>query len=129
MRVNPVSSAEQLDLNFGDAQSRQERESKPKDPGKAAVINMSDEAKKAIAEVGKIGKEVRSEPKYTGKAYSDTGPKTGSTSGGFGGTGSIGTGKMNRDITKNYKAGGSVSSASKRADGCAVKGKTRGKMV
>jgi hypothetical protein len=28
-----------------------------------------------------------------------------------------------------YKSGGSVSSASKRADGCAVKGKTRGRMV
>ena len=30
---------------------------------------------------------------------------------------------------KKYASGGSVSSASKRADGCAVKGKTRGKMV
>ena len=29
----------------------------------------------------------------------------------------------------SYKSGGSVSSASKRADGCAIKGKTRGKMV
>ena len=28
-----------------------------------------------------------------------------------------------------YKSGGKVSSASKRADGCAIKGKTRGKMV
>jgi hypothetical protein len=28
-----------------------------------------------------------------------------------------------------FKKGGSVSSASKRADGCAIKGKTRGKMV
>ena len=28
-----------------------------------------------------------------------------------------------------YKKGGSVSSASKRADGCAMKGKTRGRMV
>ena len=28
-----------------------------------------------------------------------------------------------------FKAGGKVSSASKRADGCAVKGKTRGRMV
>jgi len=28
-----------------------------------------------------------------------------------------------------FKAGGSVSSASKRADGCATKGKTRGRMV
>jgi len=30
---------------------------------------------------------------------------------------------------KMFAAGGSVSSASKRADGCAVKGKTRGMMV
>ena len=30
---------------------------------------------------------------------------------------------------KKYAFGGSVSSASKRADGCAVKGKTRGKFV
>ena len=37
--------------------------------------------------------------------------------------------KLNRDITKNYKAGGKVSSASKRADGCAVKGKTKGKVL
>jgi hypothetical protein len=37
--------------------------------------------------------------------------------------------KVNRDITKNYKKGGKISSASKRADGCAVKGKTKGRMV
>ena len=30
---------------------------------------------------------------------------------------------------KSYAKGGSVSSASKRADGCATKGKTRGRMV
>jgi hypothetical protein len=29
----------------------------------------------------------------------------------------------------SYKSGGSVSSASKRADGCATKGKTKGRMV
>lgn len=34
-------------------------------------------------------------------------------------------------VTKRFKKGGKVktSSASKRADGCAVKGKTRGKMI
>ncbi len=37
--------------------------------------------------------------------------------------------KSNRDITKNYKFGGKVSSASSRADGCAIKGKTKGRMV
>jgi hypothetical protein len=30
---------------------------------------------------------------------------------------------------KGYAKGGKVSSASKRADGCAIKGKTKGKMV
>ena len=30
---------------------------------------------------------------------------------------------------KSYKSGGKVSSASKRADGCAIKGKTKGTMV
>lgn len=33
------------------------------------------------------------------------------------------------DEEKSYKSGGSVSSASKRADGCAVKGKTKGRIV
>ena len=36
-------------------------------------------------------------------------------------------GKMKRK--PGYKKGGSVSSASKRADGCIVKGKTKGKFV
>ena len=46
--------------------------------------------------------------------------------GGGGGGGSIGgMPKMNRDITKNYKKGGTVKSASARADGCCIKGKTR----
>ena len=42
-----------------------------------------------------------------------------------GGGGGGGMPKLNRDITKNMKAGGKVSSASKRADGCAIRGKTR----
>ena len=33
--------------------------------------------------------------------------------------------KSNRDITKNYKSGGKVKSASSRADGIAIRGKTR----
>lgn len=37
--------------------------------------------------------------------------------------------RMNEDYDDSYKKGGQVSSASKRADGCAQRGKTRGKMV
>jgi hypothetical protein len=44
---------------------------------------------------------------------------------GGGGGGGMGTGKMNRDITKNYKKGGKVKSASARADGCCIRGKTK----
>ena len=55
-------------------------------------------------------------------------PKGGARSGGGGG-GGMGTGKMNRDISKNMKSGGKVSSASKRADGCAIKGKTKGRII
>ena len=65
-------------------------------------------------------------PKSTPKLYSDLGPRTsGSGSGDFG----SGIQKMNKDIKRNYKSGGTVSSASKRADGCAVKGKTKGKVL
>jgi hypothetical protein len=42
-----------------------------------------------------------------------------------GGGGGMGTGKMNRDITKAYKSGGKAKSASARADGCCIRGKTR----
>jgi hypothetical protein len=39
-------------------------------------------------------------------------------------------GKVGMGMTKNkYKKGGKVSSCSKRADGCAVKGKTKGRMI
>ena len=63
--------------------------------------------------------------------FSDAGDTQGLTKVGRGrvaggGGGSAGIPKSNRDITKNYKAGGM---ASKRADGCAVKGKTKGRMI
>ena len=58
-----------------------------------------------------------------------TPPQFKATVGGGGGGGGGGMPKVNRDITKNYKKGGKISSASKRADGCAVKGKTKGRMV
>ena len=51
----------------------------------------------------------------------------GEPKGGGGGGGAMP--KSNRDITKNMKSGGKVSSASKRADGCAMRGKTKGRMV
>jgi hypothetical protein len=40
-----------------------------------------------------------------------------------------GSGKESLSKERAYKKGGMVSSASKRADGCAVRGKTKGRMV
>jgi len=37
--------------------------------------------------------------------------------------------KLKRDLGVKKAKGGMVSSASKRADGCAVKGKTKGRMI
>ena len=46
-----------------------------------------------------------------------------------GGGGGSGTPKVGAKRTPEFKKGGKVSSASSRADGCAVKGKTKGRMV
>jgi hypothetical protein len=40
-----------------------------------------------------------------------------------------GTGEKTNPMGDTYKKGGSVGSASKRADGCATKGKTKGRFV
>jgi hypothetical protein len=44
---------------------------------------------------------------------------------GGGGGGGVPSDKMDKMKKMNYKSGGKVSSASKRADGCAIRGKTR----
>jgi hypothetical protein len=46
-----------------------------------------------------------------------------------GGGGGAGIPKVGPKRTPEFKKGGKVSSASKRADGCAIKGKTRGRIV
>ena len=86
-------------------------------------------AEKAKAEISRMAEEhkakVESErPRTYTERLQDMGrlPKP---SGGGTSSGGMGTGKMNRDITKNYKKGGAVKSASARADGCAIRGKTK----
>jgi hypothetical protein len=86
-------------------------------------------AEKAKAEISRIAEEYNAKlekerPRTYTERLQDMGrlPKP---SGGGSGNGGMGTGKMGRDITKNYKIGGKVSSASKRADGCCIRGKTK----
>jgi hypothetical protein len=86
---------------------------------------------KAKADISKMAEEQRAKveaerPRTYTERLQDMGrlPKGGGGGGGMGGN------KLsNRDLTKAYKKGGKISSASKRADGCCIKGKTKGKMV
>ena len=66
--------------------------------------------------------------KASGEGFKENKLELGGSRSSGGGSGG-GIPKSNRDLTKNYKKGGNVSTASKRADGCCIKGKTRGRMV
>ena len=72
--------------------------------------------------------------KYTTELASEKPKATAKTESRFSASKAIGAAPAKKApgfMTKSmgFKKGGSVSSASKRADGCAVKGKTRGRMV
>ena len=132
---DPIKAMEmmnQLNLGGGDepaAKARSRANDKEANPETAKKFDSAME--KAKAEIRQIAEEQKAKteaerPRTYTERLQDMGrlPKP---SGGGGGGG--GMPKLNRDITKNMKKGGTVSSASKRADGCAVKGKTRGKIV
>ena len=137
--VKPSSPAAQLDLDLGKEESRPKEQPKPRNPGKAAIVELSDEAltereaqknldkiksNKAKYDAGQMAEQSRTE-KANANEYKKYPASIRPAGGSGGGSGGMGTGKMNRDITKAYKAGGKVSSASSRADGIAIRGKTR----
>jgi hypothetical protein len=129
--VKPVDPTQGV-FDFGES-PEQPKKRKPADPGYKEVhekYNPPEKDPKARAAENEDMKDKR-QPKsdLIRQAEIDkmkeilNKPKTG---GGGGGGGVPKTG-----LKKPYdmKKGGKVSSASKRADGCATKGKTRGKMV
>ena len=109
--INPVDPSKPAG---GDGKEKYEPEIK-RGPGKFDTA--LEEAKRRFKEIAEEGRK-QGDIK---KQYWDINPPKG------GGGGAMS--KSNRDITKNYKNGGKVSSASKRADGCVIKGKTKGRMV
>ena len=132
---DPIKAMEmmsQLNLDYGDepsAKSRSKANDRDANPETAKKFDSAFE--KARAEVKQIAEEHKAKteserPRTYTERLQDMGrlPKPSGGTGGGGG-GGMGTGKMNRDITKNYKKGGAVKSASSRADGCCIRGKTR----
>jgi hypothetical protein len=83
-----------------------------------------EKAERARAEISKIAEDQKAKVKAESpRTYTERLQDMGRLPSGGGGGG--GVPKINRDITKNMKKGGKVSSASKRADGCVIRGKTR----
>lgn len=91
------------------------------------VQQEKEKADKAKAEISKIAEEQRAKTKaesprtYT-ERLQDMGRLPKPSGGGGGGAGDT------KFLKPKYKAGGKVS-ASSRADGCAIKGKTKGRLV
>ena len=89
-----------------------------KNPSKPIVDPDAREFSKMPPKLGR--EETKEAPKKIG----------GGGGGGGGGSGSLEKGMMGGRFKPTLHAkGGMVSSASKRADGCAIKGKTKGRMV
>ena len=126
MPIEPIDPSKKVGDGKSDKYTPPKEKFGPSEYDKAAE-KVKQENERAKAEAHRIAEEHRAKteaerPRTYAERLQDMGrlPK-----GGGGG----GTPKSNRDITKNYKSGGKVSSASRRADGCAMRGKTKGKMV
>jgi len=98
--------AEQMTLDLGDSEADNKRR----------------KVEEAKAKVRAIAEEVRAEKAKDRKPNKDFGH----TRAGGGGGGDF---SGMKGLDRPFKAGGKVSSASKRADGCATKGKTKGRIV
>ena len=106
-------------VSFGDPEmTRDEQESIAKNTLKGAA---------AIGSAGSVGPAVRGV--RLAKTYYDSGKRVHNMTTGQQATAIMNAAKKAKVKVDDMKSGGSVSSASKRADGCATKGKTRGKFV
>ena len=119
-KINPAESIKPI---TGEGKEKYNPDLK-RGPGEFDKILEKEKAERARAEINRIAEEHRAKteaerPRTYTERLQDMGrlPK-----GGGGGA----MPKSSRDITKNYKSGGTASS---RADGCAQRGKTKGKMV
>jgi hypothetical protein len=123
--VDPIEPMSQLNLDIGKPSAQNSQKMKTIDTeagGKFKEKYLAEiEANRVLREMER-DKAIDKAREFVKHGKAAFGP-----SGGGGGGG--GMPKINRDITKNMKSGGKVSSASSRADGCATKGKTKGRFV
>ena len=125
-RVNPISPSAQIDLGFGSTPEQLQRK-KPADPGYKevhAIHNPPEKDQKGKAAENKefTGKRQPQSPLIRQAAINDIKQMLNMASA----ASDLEKGMMGNKLKKpNYKSGGRVSSASKRADGIAIRGRTR----
>jgi hypothetical protein len=131
MAINPIDPSKKTGKDGSEKYTPPKEKFVPSEYDKAAE-KVKQENDKAKADARKIAEEHRAKveaerPRTYAERLKDMGLLPKPSGGGGGGMG--GNKLSNRDLLRNYKAGGTVSSASKRADGIAIKGKTKGRMV
>lgn len=129
MPVEPVDPSKKVGDGGSEKYTPPKEKFGPSEYDKAAE-KVKQENERAKAEAHKMAEAQRAKaeaerPRTYAERLQDMGrlPKP---SGGGGGGGGI---KSMKYEPKTFKSGGKVSSASKRADGCAVRGKTKGRMI
>ena len=130
-RVNPISPAAQLDLGFGST-PEQLQKGRAADPGYKEVHEKHNPPEKDQKAKAAENKEFEDKRQQRSKLIQQTEmakineilnkPKSGVPIGAT-------TDLMERKAKPFNRAKGGLISASSRADGCAVRGKTKGKMV
>jgi hypothetical protein len=126
--VKPVNPAQGI-FDFGES-PEQPKKKKPADPGYREIhekYNPPEKDRKGKAAENEEFKDKRQpQSPLIRQAEIDRMKEILDKSKSGGSSGSMGINKLSsRDLTKNNKAGGIIKSASKRADGCCIKGKTR----
>ena len=132
MPIEPVNPSKKTGGDGSEKYTPKEKRGPSEYDKTVEKVNKEQAAEKARAELSKIAEDHKAKTKaesprtYT-ERLQDMGrlpkPSVGSGKGGGGGAG--GDFRGMKGLDKPFKAGGKVSSASKRADGCAIRGKTR----
>jgi hypothetical protein len=121
MPIEPVDPSKKTGGDGSEKYTPKEKRG-PSEYDKAAE-KVKQENEKARAEAHKMAVEQREKVKAESpRTYTERLQDMGRLPSG---SGSTGIPKTNRDLMKNNKAGGVIKSASNRADGIAIRGKTR----
>jgi hypothetical protein len=127
MPIEPVDSSKKVS---GEGKEKYDPDLK-RGPGKFDEVLEKAKSDRAKAEIHDIAEKQRAKaeaerPRTYTERLQDMGrlPKSGGVGGGSGGGGSAGEIKALTN-PRAMKKGGKVSSASKRADGCAIRGRTK----